>query len=365
MVVAETENAKSILIAVMGPTGSGKTSFVNVASGSSLVVGGGLQSCTSQIQVSSPFLLNGRLVTLIDTPGFDDTQRSDSEILNSIASHLASTYQAGKKLSGILYFHRISDFRMGGISTKNVRMFRELCGDSSLKNVVIVTNMWGEVAHQLGEEREAELASQDFFFKPVLAKGARMMRHNNMHQSAKDILQSVMENVPEALKIQKEIVDEGKAASQTAAAAEAERELREQQERHRQEMLRIQREREEAIRAQEEKARREREAEEARIRAEIAEAQRRREEAERQMREEQARQEQRMREEREAAERRAVEEAAERERQAAEAHFRILQAQAEAERERWRLQEEMRRVEEERRQAQAHHDRHRNDCIIA
>ncbi|KIL67673.1 hypothetical protein M378DRAFT_159503 [Amanita muscaria Koide BX008] len=242
--MAATEDDKSILIAVMGPTGSGKTSFVNIASGSNLVVGGGLQSCTSQMQLSSPFLLNGRNVTLVDTPGFDDTQRSDSEILNSIASHLASTYQAGKKLSGILYFHRISDFRMGGISTKNVRMFRELCGDSSLKNVVIVTNMWGEVAHQLGEEREAELASQDFFFKPVLAKGARMMRHTNTHQSAKDILQSVMENVPEALKIQKEIVDEGKAVSQTAAAAEAERELREQQERHQQEMLRIQRERE-------------------------------------------------------------------------------------------------------------------------
>ncbi|KAM6490519.1 P-loop containing nucleoside triphosphate hydrolase protein [Amanita muscaria] len=228
----------------MGPTGSGKTSFVNVASGSSLVVGGGLQSCTSQIQLSSPFLLDGRNVTLVDTPGFDDTQRSDTEILNSIASHLASTYQAGQKLSGILYLHRISDFRMGGISTKNLRMFRELCGDSSLKNVVIVTNMWGEVAHQLGEERETELASQDFFFRPVLAKGARMMRHNNTHQSAKDILQSVMENAPQALRIQKEIVDEGKTVSHTAAAAEAERELREQQERHRQDILRIQRERE-------------------------------------------------------------------------------------------------------------------------
>ncbi|KIL67656.1 hypothetical protein M378DRAFT_159485 [Amanita muscaria Koide BX008] len=228
----------------MGLTGTGKTSFVNVASGSSLVVGGDLQSSTSQIQLSSPFLLNDRNVTLIDTPGFDDTQRSDTEILNSIARHLASTYQTGTKLSGILYFHRISDFRMSGISTKNFRMFRELCGDNSLKNVVIVTNMWGEVAHQLGEAREAELASKDFFFKPVLAKGARMMRHNNTHQSAKEILQSVMENVPEAMRIQEELVDERKTISQTAAAAEAERELREQQERHKQEMLRIQRERE-------------------------------------------------------------------------------------------------------------------------
>ncbi|KAM6490514.1 hypothetical protein JOM56_013857 [Amanita muscaria] len=361
MVVVDTETAKNILIAIMGLTGTGKTSFVNVASGSSLVVGGGLQSSTSQIQLSSD-----RNVTLIDTPGFDDTERSDTEILNSIASHLASTcvpyllfrtvlidldrcmYQTGTKLSGILYFHRISDFRMGGISTKNFRMFREL-------------------AQERREEREVELASKDFFFKPILAKGARMMRHNNTHQSAKEILQSVMENVPEAMRIQEEIVDERKTISQTAAAAEAERELREQQERHQQEMLRIQREREgtvffkslhQAIRAQEEKARQEKEAKEARIRAELVEAQRRREEAERQMREEQARLEQQMREEREAAERRAAAEATERERQAAEVHARILQAQAEAERERWRLQEEMA-------QLRADDDDDDWECIIA
>lgn len=48
------------LIAVMGPTGSGKTSFINLVSGSDLRVGRGLQSCTSTVQVAPPFQLDGR-----------------------------------------------------------------------------------------------------------------------------------------------------------------------------------------------------------------------------------------------------------------------------------------------------------------
>ena len=40
------------------------------------------------------------------------------------------------KLSGVIYMHRISDFKMGGISRRNFHMFRSLCGEKTLKNVV-------------------------------------------------------------------------------------------------------------------------------------------------------------------------------------------------------------------------------------
>ena len=56
-------------------------------------------------------------------------------------------------------------------------MFRKFCGDEALKNVAIVTNMWGEVSLEKGIAREKELASDDDFFKPVLQRDARMMRH--------------------------------------------------------------------------------------------------------------------------------------------------------------------------------------------
>ena len=47
-------------------------------------------SVTDKVQAAPPFDLDGRRVTLIDTPGFDDTNRSDTDILNMIAAFLAT-----------------------------------------------------------------------------------------------------------------------------------------------------------------------------------------------------------------------------------------------------------------------------------
>ncbi|OJA13215.1 hypothetical protein AZE42_12184, partial [Rhizopogon vesiculosus] len=75
---------REIKIAVMGATGSGKSTFISKASGSSLPAGHGLESCTNEVQTSRPFVVSGRVVTLIDTPEFDDTTRSDTDILTMI-----------------------------------------------------------------------------------------------------------------------------------------------------------------------------------------------------------------------------------------------------------------------------------------
>ena len=79
-------------------------------------------------------------------------------------------YEKGSKLAGVIYTHRISDKRFTGIAGRNFKIFRELCGETNLKNVVLVTNMWGEVPHEVGKAREKELAS--VFLKPALDKGA-------------------------------------------------------------------------------------------------------------------------------------------------------------------------------------------------
>jgi predicted GTPase len=71
---------------------SRRAQFINKASGSNLLVGRSLESCTRDVQTSLPFVVSGRIVTLIDTPGFDDTDRSDTAILNMIAAYLSKTY---------------------------------------------------------------------------------------------------------------------------------------------------------------------------------------------------------------------------------------------------------------------------------
>ena len=88
----------------MGQTGTGKSTvcvylhypwvysnsslkFINQASGGNLEIDDGLESCTTEVQASS-FTLHGKTITLIDTPGFDDTNMSETEVLRKIASHL-------------------------------------------------------------------------------------------------------------------------------------------------------------------------------------------------------------------------------------------------------------------------------------
>lgn len=246
-------------IAVMGATGSGKTSFINMASGSTLRIGSNLESCTAEVQLADEFILDGRPVVLIDTPGFDDTNKSDTDILKLIAAFLATSYEAGSTLAGVIYIHRISDKRFTGISGRNFKMFRELCGDKSLENVILVTNMWGEVTRDVGEARENELTTN--FFKPVLDKGARLARHHNTIKSAHDIIRSIMKNKPLPLQIQTELVTEGKDIIHTSAGEVINKELNEAIRRHQAELKSVQEEMMQALKDKDEETRQELEAE--------------------------------------------------------------------------------------------------------
>jgi len=60
-------------------------------SGSDLRIRTDLVSCTAEAQLADGFTLDGRQVILIDTPGFDDTNKSDTDILELIAVFLPVT----------------------------------------------------------------------------------------------------------------------------------------------------------------------------------------------------------------------------------------------------------------------------------
>ena len=270
-------------------------------------------------------------------------------------------YKNGSRLAGLIYVHRISDRRFSGIAGRNFKIFRELCGESSLKNVVLVTNMWGEVSHEVGEARERELASN--FLKLALDKGAQMVRHHNTEQSAHDVIRRIMNNHPVVLQIQRELVDERRDITNTAAGEAVNTELAEEAKRHEAELKRAQEERERALREKEEEARRKRE-----------EEKRRQEEEMRRVREEEERRALQHRQEMERAqlEARRLEEQARMERQRAEeerqrqialANERIAAAAAAAEAERVAMEQRINHL-----QHQVHHHHHHHDsgggCMI-
>jgi predicted RNase H-like nuclease (RuvC/YqgF family) len=158
---------------------------------------------------------------------------------------------------------------MGGISMKNFSMFRKLCGDNALKNVVIVTNRWGEVDPQVGEEREAELARDDAFFKPVFDRGGKMARHEDTVPSAERIIRLILKNHPLPLWIQDELVIQGKNITETDAGEELNRELNAQIRKHQQEMQVLMDDMQQAMEDKDEETRRELEIETQRMKSQI------------------------------------------------------------------------------------------------
>ncbi|KAF8159710.1 P-loop containing nucleoside triphosphate hydrolase protein [Crassisporium funariophilum] len=209
-----------IVIAFMGPTGSGKSNLIDTLTKqnkSKRRAGDKLESCTSDVQalrIRHPSY--GDRIVFVDTPGFDDTHRSDMEILQLVGDWLEKTYAADVKLAGIVYLHRITDNRMSGSPHRNLRMFGHLCGNRAADKVVFVTTMWDKVKQSVAEEREQQLKTN--YWKLMIELGSKTNRFTNTEQSAWNVIKPILaEAQGEAVLIQEELHDLGKKLGETEA----------------------------------------------------------------------------------------------------------------------------------------------------
>lgn len=132
-------------------------------------------------------------MVLVDTPGFDDTNEDDSEILRRIAVWLAESfvrylfgdhvahginrYDQNMTVAGVLYFHDIGQKRMLGSTRMNLRMFESLVGigkKGRLPIIALVTSQWDLVRPEVGSQREEELKGA--FWKDAIRGGAIVER---------------------------------------------------------------------------------------------------------------------------------------------------------------------------------------------
>lgn len=122
-------------------------------------------------------------------------------------------------------------------------MFKELCGDDVYGHIVLATSMWGKEEHETAIGRERELVDKGGFWNAMNQRGSAVMRwlgdSDTAHRIVEHLLLARSRHGVVALKIQRELVDEGKRLVNTSAGQEVNRELSELRETMERELRRI------------------------------------------------------------------------------------------------------------------------------
>ncbi|KAL1797155.1 hypothetical protein ACET3X_003761 [Alternaria dauci] len=193
-----------IFIAVMGMTGAGKSTFIEHCTKSTERLSGHeLSSCTSQVSIHTTRVL-GRTVHLIDTPGFNDSRRSDGETLQELAYWLAAAYERDIKLSS---------------AVRALSAFKKMCGEEAFNGIIVATTMWDRVT--TAELAKAEVRHEELEAKirrDIIRGGGRLVRLSAVDIDAARILQHIASKDRKlTLAFQRELVDESRLIHETGA----------------------------------------------------------------------------------------------------------------------------------------------------
>lgn len=187
-----------------------------------LEISNGIDSCTCHIYILSlinadketkigtqdaldvTYTLDGKSVTLIDTPGFDDSSRTEVDILKLVSTHLMKKYEARTLLSGIVFLQPIALARVQNSEVARTRLIKKLVGDDAYKHLVIVPTMWTdrEEAERLAQARVDKFT----IWGDMVDQGAKIMLHDNSPDSATNIIRHILTHGgPVQLLVQKEL----------------------------------------------------------------------------------------------------------------------------------------------------------------
>ena len=119
----------------------------------------------------------------------------------------AFRYPAGTKLAGIVYAHRILYYYQNLLSG-NIEILKELCGDATLRNVVIMIHEWEEVSPETEELLNASFSNEGSFHA-VIEHGAQVYRCTDASKPDVGALRFILGGTPVVPKVQQGPIDEG------------------------------------------------------------------------------------------------------------------------------------------------------------
>lgn len=158
---------------------------------------------------------------LVDTPGFDDGERTDEDIFESLADWLKESYNKGQRFNALLYLHKIIANREKGSDLRNLTMFKKLCGEENFHKILLGITWWDQEDERMALARERILRDTPEFWGDMVSKGSRIERIYHDKTRCIQLLLELAENEKTTLRIQYEMA-KGMNVLQTTAAEEME-----------------------------------------------------------------------------------------------------------------------------------------------
>ncbi|KAF9042435.1 P-loop containing nucleoside triphosphate hydrolase protein, partial [Panaeolus papilionaceus] len=162
---------------ILGPTGAGKSSFIEALAGEGQSLGISKDQLAGFTQEVTAYQVKNAMVQwyddtytlyLIDAPGFSDSKISELEIITKVKQWMVD--KGVWRVHGVLYLSPITDTRAPGSKRRTIKMIQLLFHNFSFQHVNIVTTMWDRLSNPQAKKRaETNFAQlQDDIWKVLL-----------------------------------------------------------------------------------------------------------------------------------------------------------------------------------------------------
>ncbi|KAF9033533.1 hypothetical protein BJ165DRAFT_1534489 [Panaeolus papilionaceus] len=200
---------RSCKILILGPTGSGKSTFVEALAGKDQDLGLSNDQLDAVTQEVKAYELQQAVyvfglddedpwpIYMIDTPGFLDVRKSSMEIIDQVQSY-TDRLGISKNIDHILYLCPVNANRVPGTERKVIKMLKELLKSDDASQLTIVSTMWDRLWSARSKERAEVHAAQleNDIWKELVDKGAKVMKYEgDVSGSALQIVRAAVQRV--------------------------------------------------------------------------------------------------------------------------------------------------------------------------
>jgi len=177
-------------IVIVGQTGAGKSTLANVLVGEpvdcnncSFPICDGQTSCTKKTKyVVGPWLGEGAEFTIVDTPGFGDSENDDNELIDEMMDVLKDTVEGA---NAIIILRNGDDIRFDAALQQMIREMQALFGEDFWRVTILGVSHWAYDAQSVAERNFTGKSEQGYI------QETNALLHNKTHMPSDVDLQGV------------------------------------------------------------------------------------------------------------------------------------------------------------------------------